>query len=115
MERKNENCASDNFNYAKTWTATEALSMDALIKNTTKKTLRTQHLPFHPVLWRLLWDSEFIFLFKQHISQVMKFQRSTDTAKDQLWEVQQQLQEFLLRFTAINRFIILSNTKSWNF
>lgn len=50
MERKNENCASDNFNYAKMGTATEALSINALIKNTTKKTLITQHLQFHPVL-----------------------------------------------------------------
>lgn len=34
MEREDENCACDNFNYAKIWTVTEVLSMNTLIKNT---------------------------------------------------------------------------------
>lgn len=86
MEREDENCACDNFNCAKASTVTEVLSINALIKNTNtknttnKKTLITQHVQFHPIWWYLLWDAEFTSLFKQHISQTMEFQRSTNTA-----------------------------------
>lgn len=34
MEREDENCGCDNFNCAKTWTVTELLSINALIKST---------------------------------------------------------------------------------
>lgn len=49
---KEDNCACDNFNYAKTWTVTEVLSINALTKNTKEynqqENTYNQHVQFQP-------------------------------------------------------------------